>query len=180
MVMKSLGRGLDDISDVFLSESEEGTRENFKGLHQQKIRDDNCSSCIHLISATQGDLKCRVFTFEFEKYGVSPKEEISLTDGGYCKYFEPNPIIETKKLINDESNESDPSEIECKVDKLMRINKKLSYPDNENTQKNIRKVVFDHLENGFEIRSINMRKNEEILANRRRESNYITISIIVE
>jgi hypothetical protein len=180
MGMKSLGRGLDDISDVFLSESEEETRENFKGLQQLKIRDDKCSSCIHLISPTQGDPKCRVFTFEYEKYGVSPKEEISLTDGEYCKYFEPNPIREAKKLVNDESNDSDLAEIECKVDKLMRINKKLSYPDNENTQKNIRKVLFNHLENGYEIRSINMRKNEEILANRRRESNNITISIIVE
>ena len=53
-------------------------------------------------------------------------------------------------------------------------------PDNENTQKSIRKFLFEHLEGGYEIRSIKIKKNEEILAKRRRDLKDVTISIIVE
>ena len=93
---KSLGRGLDDISEVFLSKADEDEpKENLKAESSKKIRDEDCSSCIHLILPNPMDAKCRVFTFENEKYDVTPKNNISITDGHYCKYFEPNPISAT-------------------------------------------------------------------------------------
>ena len=181
MGKRSLGRGLDDISDTFLSETQaDEPKKNFRGLSSGKMRDENCSSCIHLILSTSLDPKCRIFTFENEKHGVPPKNTISLTDGNYCQYFEYSVIRETERLVNNKSNESDLSEIECKVEEMVRIDRKIAYPDNENTQKSIRKILFEHLEKGYEIRSINMKKNEEISAKRRRDSKYVTLSIIVE
>jgi hypothetical protein len=176
---RSLGRGLDDISNIFISETKEGESEkNFRGLSSVKIRDEDCSSCIHLILPTPPDPQCRIFTFENEKYGVPPKDTISITNGNYCKFFENGFTSETERL--DKNNESDPAEIECKVEEMVRIGRKIAYPDNENTQKNIRKILFEHLEEGYEIRSIKIKKNEEILTERRRDSKDVTILIIVE
>jgi hypothetical protein len=181
MERRSLGRGLDDISEIFLSETEEEESEkNFRGLSSVKIRDEDCSSCIHFILSTPLDPQCRIFTFENEKYGVPPKDTIPLNNGNYCRYFEFDPIGETKRLVNNKNNESDLAEIECKVEEIVRVDRKIAYPDNENTQKSLRKILFEHLEEGYEIRSIKIKKNEEILAKRRRDLKDVTISIIVE
>lgn len=180
MGKRSLGRGLDDISDIFLSETEDDESEkNFRGLSPGKIRDEDCSSCIYLILSNSRAL-CKVFTLENEKYGVPFRNTISLTNGNYCQYFEQSITRKTDRLINNKSNEPDLSEIECNVEEMVTIDRKIAYPDNKNTQKSIRKFLFEHLEGGYEIRSIKMKKNEEILAKRRKNSKDITISIIVE
>jgi len=180
MRKRSLGRGLDEISDVFLSETDEDEPEkNYRRLSSGKIRDEDCSSCIHLILSASHP-QCRIFTLENKRHGVSFKNTISLTNGNYCKYFEPSVTRETERLVNSKSNESDLSEIECKVEEIVRIDRKIAYPDNENSQKSIRKSLFEHLEEGYEIISIKMKKNEEILTERGRDSKDVTISIIVE
>ena len=180
MGKRSLGRGMDDISEIFISETEEdGSEKNFRDLSSAKIRDEDCSSCIYLILSNSRAF-CKVFTLENENYGVPFKNTISLTNGNYCHYFEQSVTKETDRLINNKSNEPDLSEIECDVEEMVSINRKIAYPDNENTQKNIRKILFEHLEEGYEIRSIKIKKNEEILTKRRRDLKDVTISIIVE
>ena len=135
MGKKSLGRGMDNIAEIFLSETEEGESErNFKGLSSIKIRDKDCSSCIHLV-LTHSRALCKVFTIESEKYGVPFKNTISLSNGNYCQYFEQSVTKETDRLINNKSNEPDLSEIDCNVEEIVRIDRKIAYPDNENTQK---------------------------------------------
>jgi hypothetical protein len=181
MEKRSLGRGLDEISDIFISGIEQDEpRKNFGGLSPVKIRDEDCSSCIHLILSTPKDPQCRIFTFKNEKYGVPPKDKKYLTDGNYCKYFECRVAGETEGFVNNKNNESDLAEIECKVEEMVRIDRKIAYPDNKNTQKSIRKILVEHLEEGYEIRSIKIKKNEEILTERGRDSKDVTISIIVE
>ena len=83
-------------------------------------------------------------------------------------------------MFNNKNNESDLAEIEYKVEEMVRIDRKIAYTDNENTQKSIRKILVEHLEEGYEIRSIKINKNEEILTERGRDSKDVTISIIVE
>ena len=180
MEKRSLGRGLDEVADIFLSETEENEpEENYRGLESAKIRDEDCSSCIHLILSGSHP-QCRVFTLENGKYGVPFKSTISLTNGNYCKYFEYNVNGEAEGLVNNESLGSDLSEIDCKVEETARIDRKITYPDNEKTQKSIRKILFEHLEDGYEIRSIKMKKNDEILSERRIDLKDVNISIIVE
>ena len=180
MEKRSLGRGLDEISDIFLSETEKNeSEENSGGLASAKIRDEDCSSCIHLVLSGSHP-QCRVFTLENEKYGVPFKNTISLTNANYCKYFGDNVTGETEGVINKKSYESDLSEIDCKVEETVRIDRKITYPDNENTQKSIRKILFEHLEDGYEIRSINMKKNDEVLSERKKDLKDVNISIIVE
>ena len=181
MEKRSLGRGLDEISDIFISETEEDEpRKNFGGLSSVKIRDEDCSSCIHLIFSAPQDPQCRIFTLKNEKFGVPPKDTMYLTNGNYCKYFEHRVTSETERLVNNKNNESDLAEIGCKVEEMVRIDRKIAYPDNENTQKSIRKILVEHLEEGYEIRSIKIKKNEEFLTERGRDSKDVTISIIVE
>ena len=77
MEKKSLGREMDDISDIFLS-----TRMDKKmlgGFSSEKLRDATCESCAHIISDPNKPPKCKIFTFENKKYGVRYMDTISAT-----------------------------------------------------------------------------------------------------
>jgi hypothetical protein len=83
MAKKSLGRGLDDISDIFLSTRKD--KEMLNGFSSKKLRDATCEFCAHIINDSNNASKCKIFTFKNEKYGVRYMDTISLTSGSYCE-----------------------------------------------------------------------------------------------
>jgi hypothetical protein len=180
MEKKSLGRGLDDIADIFLSGVEEEPKKIFRGLSSDKLRNESCSSCIHLIFSNSLEPKCRIFTFENEKHGVPYMPTITLTNGNYCDYFESCAPEETGEQVNNKSTDSDSADIEYEVEELVRFNRKIAYPKNENAQKNLRKVLLEHLEEGFEIKSIELKKTDTISTPRRKDTRDVEVTIFVK
>ena len=69
MEKKNLGRGLDEISDIFLSTSKkkEG-RKPTNGFSAVTMREETCASCANMIEGSSREPKCKIFTFEHEKY----------------------------------------------------------------------------------------------------------------
>ena len=181
MEKKSLGRGLDDIADLFLSGIEdEEPKKIFRGLSSDKIRNESCSSCIHLIFSNSLEPKCRIFTFDNEKHGVPYMPTISLTNGNYCDYFESGDPGETDQWVNNKSKDAAPANIEYEVEELVRFDRKIAYPNTENTQKSIRKILIEHLEEGYEIRSIELKKTDAISTPRRKDTRDVEVTIFVK
>jgi hypothetical protein len=180
MEKKSLGRGLDDIADIFLSGIEEEPKKIFRGLSSDKIRDESCSSCIHLIFSNSLEPKCRIFTFDNEKHGVPYMPTITLTNGNYCDYFESGDLRETDERVSKKSKATDPTDIEYEVEELVKFNRKIAYPKTENTQKSIRKILLEHLEEGYEIRSIELKKTDAISTPRRKDTKDVEVTILVK
>jgi len=98
MIKRSLGRGLDDISEVFLSKTDEdGLEKNSSGLTSGKIRKEDCSSCNErpivapeVIQAGEKELFSHLLSsfdvFQAEKlfqdlYGLLLKEKMHFIEG---------------------------------------------------------------------------------------------------
>ena len=65
MEKKSLSRGLDDISDIFLSAQKD--KKKLGGFSSEKLRDETCESCARIIRDPNKAPKCNSFTFENKK-----------------------------------------------------------------------------------------------------------------
>jgi hypothetical protein len=118
MEKKSLGRGLEDISDAFLSSSE--------GRKEKEMT-----------------------------HGFS---SVEVNRGGY----------------------SHQAEDHCEIEETVTVRKKIAFQNDENVQQNIRKALSEHLEEGFSIRRIELKKNENFSETRSRVRRDEEVTIFVK
>jgi hypothetical protein len=147
MEKKSLGRGLEDISDIFLSKSEEQEPKRIlNGFSSVKLRDEMCDSGINSIVSLTGEYKCKIFSQDHEKHGVAHIDSIIPIYANFCEYFNPVTLNAADKSFEERSKSADIPETECEVEKTIRVGRKIAYPNSEGGQKNIRKTIFEYLE----------------------------------
>ena len=162
MGKKSLGKGLEDISSVFLSSNDEkGPKPSIEGFSSFIIRKETCASCIHFIDHPHAKPKCSVFTFESETYGVPHLESISMRYAENCKHFQPNTSMNTGKKRKGRSKGALPDEDEHGIEEAVSVHRRIAYPNTENAQQSIRKALFKYFEDGFHIKSMTLRKTIE-------------------
>ena len=163
MEKKSLGRGLNDLSDIFLSgiaqENAKASKKVNSKVSSASSKHVDCYSCINFIDKFS-DPKCRIFTFENNKYLVPYMEKITATQANFCKFFSPNNTRETKSLLNNKHEISEREHVEYEVEELVKVDRKIAYHKAENTQKDIRNILLDHLQEGYEIKSLKLRKTK--------------------
>ena len=171
MEKKSLGRGLEDVSNVFLSRSDEKSQnKTLSGSLLLIMREETCASCINLVGHPSAKPKCRIFTFESEQYGVPHVDTIDLNHAKYCKHFQPITSMNEKKIVKSKSKDPDPAEDEGEVEEVVRVHRRIAYLNTENAQKNIRKALFKHFEDGYRIKSMTLRKIGEVTGHIRKET----------
>ena len=85
---------------------------------------------------------------------------ISLSDAENCKYFELNPSMNTGKKESETPNGAhpDPDGDDSGVEESVSVSRRIAFPNTENAQKGMRKALFKYFEDGFQIRSISLRK----------------------
>ena len=179
MKKKSLGRDLEDISNVFLSTAKE--KNKVKGFSTIAIRDDDCLSCVNMLRGAGNEPKCKIYTFENEQHGVSRLETIALNYANYCEFFIPvlpskttDQAPEIKPVFPDQ--EDDNSEIEERI----TVDKKVAYPDTKAGQQNIRKTLLRYLEEGYSIRAAELIKSEQFSRTGRKEYRQKEIKIFLK
>ena len=160
MGKKSLGRGIDDISDIFLSTRKD--KKMLEGFSSEKLRDATCESCAHFISDLSTAPKCKIFTFENHKYGVRHLDSISLTNGSYCKYFEPVVMENVYSGFGVKGTFKDTAEINCEVEEHVIVRKNIAYPNTPYAQQDILNSFSRHLEKNFSVKRIELTKTDRI------------------
>ena len=160
MAKKSLGRGLDDISDLFLSTRRDKTMRN--GFASKKLRNETCKLCAHIINDSNNAPKCKIFTLNNEKYGVRYMETISLTSGSYCEYFDPVFQEEADNSFVARETSSDKPKINCDIEENVIVHRNITYPNTPEVQKDILKSLSKHLEENYSVKSIELRKTDRI------------------
>lgn len=167
---KSLGRGLEDISNTFLSSNEQKKDKNmYHGFSSFAIREAICSSCIHIVEDHSGHLKCKIFTFENEKYGVMYLDSITLDQAKYCEYFKSSTQIQEETTLENEANNSDQTGFPYEVEETVTVKKKIAYQNIGNVQQKMRVALSMHIQEGYSIRQVVLRKTEEISRANKRE-----------
>jgi hypothetical protein len=171
MEKKSLGRGLEDVSNVFLSRIDEKSQnKTLSGFSPLIIREETCASCIHLVWYPSAEPKCRIFTLESEQYGVPRIDTIDLSQAKHCKHFQPITAMNEKKIVESKSKDPDPAGDEGEVEEVVRVHRRIAYLNTENAQKNIRRALFKHFEDGYRIKSMTLRKVGEVTGHIRKET----------
>jgi len=72
-----------------------------------------------------------------------------------------NIFLSTRKNENEMSH---PAEDQCDIRETVTVRKKLAFYNDENVQKNMARSLSRHIEEGYNIRRIHLRKNEDISA----------------
>lgn len=160
MGKKSLGRGLNDISDIFLSTRKDKNMLN--GFSPKKLRDATCEFCANIVRDANNTSRCKIFTLNNEKYGVRYMDTISLRSGSYCKYFEPvfQEIADNSFVANETS--ADPNNIKCDIEENVIVRKNITYPDTPRAQQDIIKSLSRYLEKNYSVKSIELGKTARI------------------
>jgi len=160
MRKKRLGRGFNDISDIFLSTRMD--KNMLGGFSSEKLRNETCESCAHIISDSNKAPKCKIFTFENKKYGVRYMDTILLTRGSYCKYFEPVFKENVDSRFGVKGTSENTAEINCEIEENVIVRRNIAYPNTTNAQQEILKTLSKHLEQNYSVKSIELRKTDEI------------------
>ncbi|MBW2492889.1 MAG: hypothetical protein JRE65_17255 [Deltaproteobacteria bacterium] len=160
MGKKSLGRGLDDIADMFLSTRTDKKMQN--GFSSKKLRDATCESCRNIIDDSNNTLKCKIFTLQNKNYGVRYMNTISLQSGSYCEYFEPSVQMNAGSPFVVKETSSDHTEINCAIEESVSIQRSVAHPNTPEAQQDILKSLSRHLEENYSIRRIELRRTDRV------------------
>jgi hypothetical protein len=160
MERKSLGRGIEDISDIFISARKD--KKTSGGFSSKKLRDATCESCTNIIRHPQKTPECKIFTLENKTYGVRYMETLSPSSANYCEFFEP---ILADNNYPGSIKEPPPNntEIECRIEEFVAVRKNITYAPSPNAQQHIFNSLSRYLEENYTIKSIELRKTHEIL-----------------
>lgn len=162
MEKKSLGRGLEDISSTFMSTGKAPKpSEMTPDFSSAPIREESCSACLNIVAAPFDPPKCRIFSFESEKYGVPAMDSIIYGYAKYCRYFEPLVPKDSNNDVTLECEASNEDEVQYDVEETVKSHKRIAFQNNGNVQKNLKRMLSEHLEEGYEITSIDLEKLEE-------------------
>jgi hypothetical protein len=160
MEKKRLGRGFDEISDIFLS-----TRKDKKMLGEfssEKLRGATCESCVNIVSDSNIAPKCKIFDFENKKYGMRYMDTISLTSESDCEYFEPVLQENADNGFAVKGTSSDNTEIKCEIEENVIVRRNIAYPNTTNAQQEILKSLSRHLEENYSVKRIELSKTDRI------------------
>ena len=165
---KRLGRGLKEISDIFLSTGKDNPTIG-------KKREETCESCCNLINDPEALPKCTVYTVEDQAHGVCHKETIDIADAHNCDYFKPIISSYTK-------NQGEPSDLVqnmCEVEENVTIEKNISYPNTPDAQHHMIEALCNHLKEDFSIKRIELVRTNKSCApgNTKTKEEKITIYI---
>jgi hypothetical protein len=159
MEKKSLGRGIEDISHIYLSARKD--KKNSGGFSSKKLRNATCESCTRVILNSRQPAKCKIFTLENKKFGVRYMETLSPSSANYCEFFEPiSPKYEGPDAVKEPL--PDNAEIDCQIEERITVRRNITYPASPHAQQEILNSLSRHLEENFIIKSLDLRKIDEI------------------
>ncbi|MCP4681218.1 MAG: hypothetical protein GY864_02670 [Desulfobacterales bacterium] len=170
MENKRLGRGLKEISDIFLSTDKKS------GSSSKKLREETCESCNNFINDKEDSPQCLIYTIEYHQYGVCHKETVKIEDAHDCDYFKP--II--SNFLKMKGAPSDLVENMCEVEENVTIEKNISYPNTPDAQQNIIESLCKHLEADFSIKKIELVKTDTECQPGQKKSKEERITIFIE
>ena len=181
MENKSLGKGLEDISDIFLSKAEEKQPKGIlEGFSSAKMRDETCDSCVNFIVSDRGAQTCKIFSRDHEKLGVPYINLIIPIYANFCKCFNPVTLSPIDRNFEERNKYTDNPETECEVEETIRIGRKIAYPNSDVGQKNIRKTIFEYFEEGYKIQNIELRKNYMVAQGREKKEMDVEVTMFVK
>jgi 3-dehydroquinate synthetase len=90
----------------------------------------------------------------------------------YCRYFEPQPPHEAENRVNIDIPASNTSQEHMEYEQTITSQKNIAIKEDKNLQNNFKRMLSQHLEQGYEIVRIELEKKDE-----RKETSCLTKTI---
>jgi hypothetical protein len=181
MEKKSLGRGLEEISSIFLSPNEEpNEEEKTYGFSPVTLREDSCASCSNLLEVPFGRPECRIFSLESEECSVRSIDPIALSFAEHCEYYRP---IALEKIDTTDANNAGyayQAENQCEMEETVKARRTIAFQDDEKAQQNIRRALSRHLKEGYRIKRVELKKIEDNSGPRNRVRTEEDVTIFIK
>ena len=162
MGKKSLGRGLVDISRMFMTPEEESLPDESSPIFlSTPVREESCSECLNVIEQGSDPLKCKIFSFKKEENGELFLKSVMPGYAKYCRYFEPLAAVEVDNREDIEKIDWAALQYNIDVEETINSHKKIALNDEGNLESIFNKMLSQHLEKGYEIVRIDLEKTEE-------------------
>jgi hypothetical protein len=171
-------KSLEDISRTFMTPEEESIPgESSPIFFSTPVREESCSACFKVIEQPPGPLKCKIFSYKNKEYGGLVLESIMPGYAKYCRYFEPLAAGEVDNKKDIEKIDKDDIQYSMQVEETINSQKKIMFNDDGNLQNNLKKMLSEHLEMGYEIVRIDLEMKEEIEDPAYRKRRYEKVTI---
>lgn len=159
MEKKSLGRGLEEISNVFLSQTADAKRRGDPSV--AKPREGLCLSCRNYVEGPFEPPQCKIFAGSNGETRAPRPDPLAMSHAGYCHHFEAS--LPSRPPASTDQNEEDRSldHLQCEIEETVSVHRKISYPGRRGGQQKIKKALEEHLDAGFSIKSIELSRAEE-------------------
>ncbi|MGD9158946.1 MAG: hypothetical protein PVG39_11105 [Desulfobacteraceae bacterium] len=162
MEKKNPGRSLVDISRTFMTSEEESFPDESSPIFlSTPVREETCSACLNVIEQPPGPLKCKIFSSKNEEYGGLFLKSIMPGYAKYCRYFESLVACDVGNEKDIEKTDSDAMQYSMEVEETINRQKKIALKDDGKIQDNFKKMLSQHLENGYEIVRIVLERKED-------------------
>ena len=96
-------------------------------------------------------------------------DSVTPNQAKYCEYFESSIPIKEEKSFENEADDSDQTGVQYEVEETVTVKKKIAYQNIGNVQQKIRIALSKHIQEGYSIRFVELRKTEAISSSRNRE-----------
>ena len=202
MEKKTTGRGLEDISNIFLSSNKKAEKKKISGLSAVTLRTNTtCHSCVNMIEGSARELKCRLFTLENEKHGVPYLATIDPSYANYCENYEPEVLPSTppsapfRNQVEPSTSTSGPNAVDIKelatiisemdqdyseMEETLTIHKKISYPNADTSPEKLQKALSKFIENGYRINSVDLVRQSETSKPKGKEVTEERVSLFIK
>jgi len=163
MEKKNFSKSLENISSVFLS-----TEKKSDGLYLDNgfsavpKREETCASCTNMLEGSSGKPKCRIFTFENKKYGVTHLDAITLNHAHYCNHFSPISSEKNGTLKDVKDDFSYEGNDAPEIEEIITSQKNIVYPDTDAAQQKIKEITLKYIESGYSIRLVELGKTAAV------------------
>ncbi len=166
MEKKSLGRGFEEVSKVFLSNNKD--KRGRRDFSSTSRRGSICTSCLNYLEEVLAPPKCTVFAFGNSENSFPPPDPVIMNNANYCQHFRASSLRKPHTTEQKDGRQPLPGENAFgEIEETVSVQRRIAYPDLDGVQQEVRKVLLDYLGVGFEIRTIELSKTEEKIGPRK-------------
>jgi hypothetical protein len=158
-----LGRGLEDISSIFMTPEKNSGSLNKAPDLSASSKKKSCTDCVNYLEKPQEAPRCKKFSFKYGNDGVPEVESIMPGFAKQCCYFHPVESDKNDRAVKLSFEKPSEEEISfnTEIEETINTHKKISISDNGDSQYGFKKMFSQYLENGYEVIRIDFKKKEE-------------------
>ena len=180
MEKNGLGRGLEDISSIFMTPEKESKPLDKAPDISASLKKKSCKDCVYFLEIPQEAPKCKKFSFKYNREDVPMDESIMPSFASQCCYFHPVESDNNDKVgtLSYKTPSEEEISFNTEIEETINAYKNIYISENGGSQYRFKKLLSQYLEKGYEIVRIDFIKKEEHIDSYHRTIKHEEVTIV--